>query len=285
MDPIVTLYDHEREPRETLPAALAALFDGGLVIPHGTARRPYLIANFVETIDGVVSFGLPGQEGGGAISGENEADHAVMGLLRAVADAVIFGAGSLRVEAGHIHTPAFIYPSLAAAYDELRAQLGKGEHPPLSVVVTASGQVDLAEAMFHQPGLRVVIATTPRGAQRLPPADLPAGTEVAVVGADASGGVSPRALLELLGQGYGVRVALHEGGSHLFTAFLEAGCVDELFLTLAPQLAGRAADALRLALVEGKAYRLEDAPWATLLSVKRAGSHLLLRYRLRTDGL
>lgn len=79
MDPIVTLYDREREPRETLPAALAALYDGGLTIPQGTAERPYLIANFVETLDGVVSFGLPGQEGGGTISGENEADHAVMG--------------------------------------------------------------------------------------------------------------------------------------------------------------------------------------------------------------
>src|SRR5262245_33261293 len=105
MDPIVTLYEREQEPRETLPAALAALYDGGLVIREGTAEHPYVIANFVETIDGVVSFGLPGQEGGGAISGENEADHAAMGLLRAVADAVIFGAGSLRVEIGHIHTP------------------------------------------------------------------------------------------------------------------------------------------------------------------------------------
>jgi riboflavin biosynthesis pyrimidine reductase len=289
MDPIVTLYDREREPRETLPAALAALYDGGLVIPQGTAERPYLIANFVETIDGVVSFGLPGQEGGGAISGENEADHAVMGLLRAVADAVIFGAGSLRVEAGHVHTPAFIHPPLAGAYDELRARLGKDAHPPLSVVVTTSGRVDLAEAMFHQPGLRVVLATTPGGAEHLSHADLPAGTEVAIVGTDTSGagsgGVSPRVLLELLGRRYGVRMALHEGGSHVFSAFLDAGCVDELFLTVAPQLAGRAADAPRLALVEGRAYRPEDAPWATLLSVKRAGSHLLLRYRLRADGV
>src|SRR5260221_7127077 len=204
MDPIVTLYDREHEPRETLPAALAALYDGGLTIPQGTAERPYLVANFVETLDGVVSFGLPGQEGGGTISGENEADHAVMGLLRAVADAVIFGAGSLRVEAGHIHTPNFIHPPLAAAYDALRAQLGKGTHPPLSVVVTTSGRVDLAEAMFHQPGLRVVIAATPSGAEHLSHADLPTSTEVAVVGTDASrgvsGGVSPRALMELLGQ-------------------------------------------------------------------------------------
>jgi riboflavin biosynthesis pyrimidine reductase len=287
MDRIVTLYERERAPRETLPSALAALYDGGLVIPQGTAERPYVVANFVESLDGVVSFGLPGQEGGGAISGENEADHAVMGLLRAMADAVIFGAGSLRVEAGHIHTPLGIFPPLAAAYDELRRMLGKGSQPPMSVVLSASGHVPLGEAMFARPDLRVVIATTPAGAERLAPdlarADLSEAVEVAVVPADAAGGVSPVALLEVLGEEYGVRAALHEGGSHVFTAFLAAGCMDEVFLTLAPQFAGRDAGAERLALVEGKAYRPEDALWPSLLSVKRAGSHLLLRYRLGAD--
>ena len=51
---IVSLYDREPKPHKTLPAVLAALYDGGLVIPQGTAERPYLVANFVETIDGVV---------------------------------------------------------------------------------------------------------------------------------------------------------------------------------------------------------------------------------------
>lgn len=56
------------------------------------------LANFVTTLDGVVSLGIPGKAGGGPISGENVHDRLLMGLLRVVSDAIIVGAGnSLRV--------------------------------------------------------------------------------------------------------------------------------------------------------------------------------------------
>ena len=58
--------------------------------------QPYVVGNFVSTLDGVVSFEIPGKSGGGEISGFNEADRFIMGLLRASADAVIVGAGTLR---------------------------------------------------------------------------------------------------------------------------------------------------------------------------------------------
>jgi hypothetical protein len=65
--------------------------------------RPYVIGNFVSTIDGVVSFEIPGESGCGDISGFNEADRFIMGLLRASVDAVIVGAGTLReVAPGHL---------------------------------------------------------------------------------------------------------------------------------------------------------------------------------------
>src|SRR5215468_2558078 len=110
MESIVTLFEREPAPAETLPAVLANAYGGGFLVGEGWRpnNRPYVIANFVETLDGVVSYGLPGQFGGGAISGESDGDHAVMGMLRAVADAVIFGAGSLREDSGHIRTPAFV---------------------------------------------------------------------------------------------------------------------------------------------------------------------------------
>jgi hypothetical protein len=57
--------------------------------------------------------------------------------------------------------------------------------------------------------------------------------------------------------------------------------LDELFLTVAPQVAGRDAAAHRLALVEGAAFDLATAPWAELGSVRRSGDHLFLRYRMR----
>jgi len=56
--------------------------------------------------------------------------------------------------------------------------------------------------------------------------------------------------------------------------------VDELFLTIAPQIAGRTPGMPRLALVEGLAYEIGATPWAELASVRRSGDHLFLRYGL-----
>ena len=284
LEPIITLYEREPAQPDSLPPALRAAYGGGFVIPAGsTDARPYVVVNFVETLDGVVAYDLPGKAGGGSISGENEQDHMTMGLLRAAADAVIFGSGSLHGDSGHVRTPDFIYPPFTMEYAELRRRLGRSAEQPFSVVVSASGHVDLAEPTFHWPGVRALIATTSSGATYLAQQDLPEHVEAFVVAAAPNGGVSPAELLEVLAREYGVRVALHEGGPALFAAFLAAGMVDELFLTFAPQFAGRAEQSKRPALVEGYAYLPEDAPWATLLSVKRANSHLLLRYRLGTE--
>lgn len=284
MQPLRTLYTGEPEPNETLPPVLGGLYDGGLAVPEGTAERPYVLANFVSTLDGVVSYNRPGEAGGGPISGESEEDHMVMGLLRARADAVIFGAGSLQGDSGHVRTPAFIYPALADAYAAYRARLGR-TGVPLNVVVSGSGQVDLREPTFHQPDLRVLIATTVAGAARLAGESLPSGVEARVVeqpappSGAATASVALDALLALLGRDYGVRVALTEGGPRLLAGFLAEHLLDELFLTLAPQLAGRDTATARLALIEGLAFTPDTAPWGELVSLKRAGSHLLLRYR------
>jgi riboflavin biosynthesis pyrimidine reductase len=276
---VQTLYERDPAPTGTLSAPLAEMYGGGLAFPQSRADRPYVIANFVATLDGVVSYESPGRRGGGPISGENEADHAIMGLLRASADAVLFGAKSLSEDSGHVRTPAFIYPPLASAWDELRASR---EQPslPLNVVVSGSGAVDLNEPNFHHPGLRVVIATTKAGAARLARRELPDGVTALAVSETAESAVAPGPLLAALRRDYGVRLAVHEGGPSLFTSFLRAGCLDELFLTLAPQLAGRDTDTQRPALVEGYAFSPESAPWNDLISVKRAGEHLFLRYLL-----
>ena len=76
-----------------LPEELKILYGGDLRFP-ALDVRPYVIGNFVSTIDGVVSFEIPGKSGGGDISGFNEADRFIMGLLRASVDAVVVGAGT-----------------------------------------------------------------------------------------------------------------------------------------------------------------------------------------------
>jgi riboflavin biosynthesis pyrimidine reductase len=283
MEPITTLYEREPVSHRTLPDVLATLYGGGLSIPQERADGlPYLIANFVETVDGVVSYNVDGQTGGGVISGNNAQDQMVMGLLRAYADAVIVGTGSLRQDANHLHTPAGIFPAFAREYGELRARLRKAEREPMSVVVTASGQINLEDATFHTPGLQALIITTAQGSLSLARQTIPQGTEVRIMGA-AQGGVDLREALALLAREYGVRLALYEGGPTALASLIAADLLNELFLTLSPQIAGRSSDVSRLALVEGRAFEPAQARWLTLLSAKLADNHLLLRYLLHTE--
>jgi len=76
--------------KQALTAPLHELYDGDMQFP--VCRGPYTIANFVGTLDGVISFKKPGFAGGSAISGSNTADRFTMGLLRATADAIVVGA-------------------------------------------------------------------------------------------------------------------------------------------------------------------------------------------------
>ena len=98
MEPIRTLFATQPTgPSGTaLPEGLRARYDGNLSFPPASEERPYCITNFVSTLDGVVSFNLPGQSEGAQISNSNEEDRFIMGLLRASADAVVVGSGTLQ---------------------------------------------------------------------------------------------------------------------------------------------------------------------------------------------
>ena len=69
---------------------------GKLVFPPPPPTRPWIYANFVQTLDGIVS--LLGDEASGADIGGLPEDRWLMDLLRAHADAVILGMGTLRAE-------------------------------------------------------------------------------------------------------------------------------------------------------------------------------------------
>ncbi len=275
MQPIRTIVERTPQSTTAFPAALAALYDGGLTLEE-RADRPLVIVNFVSTIDGVVSYALPGHSGGGEISGANEADAFIMGLLRAHADAVLTGAGSLNADSGHVRTPGFVYPPARDLYAQLRQRLGKTLAEPMTIVVSASGRVNLTEPNFHTPGVETLIVTTDAGAERLRAANAQAITHLRSLGTGPR--LAPEAILRLLGNEFGLRVVLNEGGPGILSSFLEANCVDELFLTLAPQLAGRDAGHPRPALIAHHAFLPESAPWGRLLTLKLSGDHLFLRY-------
>jgi riboflavin biosynthesis pyrimidine reductase len=271
---ITTLHEREGadERRPRLPAELARLYDGDLSFPK--TQPPYVIGNFVQTMDGIVSYRIPGRSGGGEISGSSAEDRFVMGLLRSVADAVLFGSGTLHGDSGHVRTAEFVYPEAAHLYASLREQTGR-PRLPLNVVLTASGRIDLNEPTFHTDGLTVVVITTDAGAARLALDHEQALSDIVVRSTGAEAAPSPGAVLKILAGEFGVRVLLHEGGPTIFGEFLRAGAIDELFLTLAPQVAGRDGERPRPGLA-ATSFLPETAPWFSLRSIKRSPDDLLL---------
>jgi riboflavin biosynthesis pyrimidine reductase len=277
--PLQDLFDATTGEEVPLPGALASLY-GKLRTPRH-ADRPHVIGNFVSTLDGVVSLGIPGKAGGGEISGFNPHDRMVMGVLRAVADAVVVGAGTLRASStDHVWTAKYIYPRLADAYQELRAALGKPE-PPLNVVVTGGGDIDLERRLFRSGAVPSLIVTTATGAQRLRDRDLPPSVRVEAVAED--GPLCAQAVLDAVGRARKSDLVLVEAGPRLMSDFFAERLLDELFLTLAPQVAGRDGGIERPGFVSGKLFAPERPVWGTLVGLKRGGDHLFLRYAFATS--
>jgi riboflavin biosynthesis pyrimidine reductase len=205
------------------------------------------------------------------VADESDADRFVMALLRACADVVVIGAGTLLSSPGGTWRADRAYPPAAGALAELRAARGLPEHPALAVV-TAGGSFDPRHPVLE----RGALVLTTRSAAADIRASVPSATEVVAVGGEDS--VDPAAALAALHE-RGHELVLSESGPTLFGALLASRLVDELFLTVSPLLAGRAADP-RLALVEGVELLPGTRAAGELRSVRRGGSHLFLRYRL-----
>jgi riboflavin biosynthesis pyrimidine reductase len=262
----------------------------GGMLPPGLARygrrlavplrpdRPVVLLNFVSSLDGVVT--LDPRTGSGAeVSGFNEPDRFVMGLLRALADVVVVGAGTVRAAPNHAWTPGRVNRDHAAGYAAWRTAMGLAAEP-ITMVVSASGDVPAGHPALEAPGVRPIVITTAAGAERAR-ATLPG--HVRVVAATAGPHVTAAEIVAAA-RAEGARVILCEGGPHLAGAFVAERLLDELFLTLAPHLVGRAPGEERLGMLEGLRLDGGDPRWATLRSVHRAVDHLFLRYRSSPSG-
>jgi len=118
----------------------------------------------------------------------------VMGLLRAIADVVIVGAGTLRSVPHHRWTAQYIFPSLTEPFQVLRNTLGKTK-PPLNVIVTANGTVNLALPVFQSGEVAVLIVTTTSGARRIYEPRLPPSVQISAV--QSNGSLSARDIAEM----------------------------------------------------------------------------------------
>lgn len=256
-----------------LPAELAIRYGASLSIPL-RADRPTIVANFVATLDGVVALDRIGASGGREISGGFEPDRFVMGLLRATADAVLVGAGTVRASRTHGWTPGHVHPASSDAFTDWRRELGLIAGSPATVIVSATGSLE-PDHLPDDPTVPVIVVTTRSGARRL--GRLPRAEHVEIVALRDEGSIPVGALVEFL-EARGFRLVVSEGGPALFGQLLASSVVDEVFLTLAPQFAGRSAAEPRLGIVEGVALAPE-VRWGRLRSVMRSGDHLFLRYQ------
>ena len=225
-------------------------------IESAPAERPYLGVNMVATADGKATIaGRSGPIG-------NQADRELFHELRAQVDAVMAGAGTVRTERyGRIVKDA--------GRRERRGARGLDEDP-LAVVV--SGRLDLSPDLpcLQVPEQRVVVITASDGEIDEVPA------EVHYIRVPGEGFVSLAPAMRELRLTFGVRSVLCEGGPLLNDALLREGLVDELWLALAPKLAGGAG----LTIVTGTAL---DPPAELGLEwvLESGDDHLFLRYRTR----
>jgi riboflavin biosynthesis pyrimidine reductase len=164
------------------------------------------------------------------------ADRELFHHLRTQADGILVGAGTVRVER---------YGRVTKS-DELQAKReAQGVRADaLAVIVTRSGDLPEDLPLFTQ---------TPDAVRLIP--DLVAG------------------LAALRSEG--IRSLLCEGGPHLNSTLFAEGLVDELFLTVAPTVAGPGES---LTIVEGRA--IPEAVDVELLTVHEADGHLFMRYRV-----
>ena len=193
------------EARPLAPEELHDLYDPG--------PAPSVRGGFVASLDGGIA------AGGTSRGLQTPADMTAFTALRAVADAVVVGAGTARTED---YGPVRLRPAGAA----WRERHGLPAQPPL-VLVSRSLDLDPAARCFAGPTV-VVTCAGASGLDRFPDVVVAGDGEVDLV--DAVRQLHARGLTRLL----------CEGGPQLLTAMLAAGLLDELCLTLTPLLLGPA---------------------------------------------
>ncbi|HEU5491620.1 MAG TPA: dihydrofolate reductase family protein [Gaiellaceae bacterium] len=264
MEPFDVLVEETGLTTIPLPPGLARTYGGDL-----TLAEESVFANFVATIDGVVA--IPSvRNSNTVIAGDSDADRFLMGLLRAVADAVLIGAGVLRASPTGTWRAEKIHPPAAESYAELRTSLGLPEAPEIAIL-TGSGSIDPAHPVLEG---RAVVLTSDVGVDRLA-GKLPDSATMLSLGSETR--FDGARIVEAL-RDRGHRRILAEAGPHTFGSLLDANTVDELFLTTSPFLAGDVGAGSRFRLVE--AADLVPLVDCRLLGIRRHGAHVFTRYAI-----
>lgn len=225
--------------------------------------------NMVSSLDGKAA--VEGKAG----SIGSSIDRTIMRTLRAQADAVMIGAGTLRAEKLRLDVPE----------DLAQARASRGLEPqPLAVVSTTSGNVPLKENLLGSSlDNLVVLASSETPKDPLSALSRLATVEVVPKRAEMKAATEESPVLdlafalEILKERYGVGVLLVEGGPALNHALISTNLADELFLTLSPSLLGGEKS---LTILEGPILPPTVRQVRNLTSIYLAGDELFLRYTL-----
>jgi riboflavin biosynthesis pyrimidine reductase len=269
-----TLIEVTRGRALPLPSNLSRLY-GAFRLPVPRSGL-HVFSNFVSTLDGVVSLQVKGHSGGGDVSGVSAQDRMVMGLLRAAADAVIVGSGTLAADPKHLWTPQAICPELGEDYRRLADAMDK-PRAALNVIVSAAGRINLRLPVFASGKVAAMIITTLRGAKQLRRQRVPDSVQIHVT-RRPSGEISAAAILRAVERAITGKQVLVEGGPRLLATFYKERLIDEQFLSLAPQISGREIGDARLGLVMGKTFAPRDPRWGRLTDARQGSRLLFLRY-------
>jgi riboflavin biosynthesis pyrimidine reductase len=281
------LFDHG-EPSEFPDPAYAPY--GELGFPPPPSQRPWIFANLVQTLDGIVS--LLGAESSGSDISQSPEDRWLMDLLRAHADAVLLGMSTLRAETAlgrpGSRGPVFriVDPGIRKLRDRLRRELER------NIFVTGSGDIQLDRyAAFDGSKVEAFLLTTSHAAERLAP-QLRHSPRVRMIVCGEGPRVDLREAMCLLRGQFGIRNLLCEGGPTLYSNLLELDLIDEKFLTVSPievgphlpQPEGRGpALLLRPTAFAGGGLSKEQAVRWRWLSCRKVGDHQFHRFRRRRE--
>ena len=210
-------------------------------------ERPLLRLNMVLSADGRAT---DREDRTAALGGDG--DHEVFRTLRALADGIIAGAGTVRAERYGPHR-------LRADLAERRAADARPLPAPI-IVVSRSLDLDYDAPLFTEAATPTIVLTCDAAPEERRAAAAHAG--VLVVAGDTE--VDLAVAIRLLRERFGLMHLLCEGGPSLNGPLLDAGLVDELCLTLAPTQIG--------------------TPGPTLVSQLTSSTHLDLLHVLESDG-
>jgi riboflavin-specific deaminase-like protein len=231
------------------PVSAADVLDSIGFHDRASADRPYVFMNFVSTLDGRAAVDGHTQALG------SEADLDMLLSLRAAADALLIGSGTLRAEG---------YARLVGNEERRARRLAAGlAEDPTAVLISRSLDLPWGAGLFKAPEQPVLVYTH---------SDEDAPDVAAPVELVRLEEATPAAALADLRR-RGVRALLCEGGPRLHRSLLAAGLVDELFLTITPLLTG---DELEPTIVAGG--KLPQPMGLDLLWVLQAGRELFCRY-------